>query len=87
MAHRRYTIDLAIPETIPAALLQKPTPAQLTALGNMTWAEIIMEMVRRLKGYSERINAGTAKAEDTVRAKQHICRHADNQPCDPEEDI
>jgi hypothetical protein len=87
MAHRRFTIDLAIPEVIPPALLQKPTPAQLTALGNMTWIEIVKEIITRLKGYSEKINAGTPKEEDTIRAKKHICRHADNLSCDSEEDI
>lgn len=87
MAHRRFIIDLAIPDTIPPALLQKPTPAQLTAIGNMTWLEIIKTMVQRLKGYSEKINAGTLKEEDTVRARWHICRHDAGQSCDPEQDI
>lgn len=87
MANRRYRIDIAIPEVIPPALLQKPTPAQLTAIGNMTWAEIIVQMFQRLKSYSEKINAGTLKEEDTTIAKWHICRHANNLPCDPEQDI
>ena len=87
MAHRRFTIDLAIPETIPPALLQKPTPAQLTAIGNMTWVDIIKTMIQRLKTYSEKINVGTSKEEDTLRTKWHICRHADNLPCDAEQEI
>jgi len=87
MANRRFIIDLAIPETIPSALLQNPTPAQLTAMGNMTWLDIIKTMIQRLRTYSEKINAGTTREEDTIRAKQHICRHADGLPCDPETDI
>lgn len=87
MAHRRFKIDLAIPEVIPPALLKKPTSAQLTAMGNMTWIEIFNTMIQRLKTYSEKINVGTVKEEDTFRAKWHICRHADNLPCDSEVDI
>ena len=87
MANKRYKLDLAIPETIPPALLKKPTPAQINAISQMTWAEIIVEMIRRLKSYSNKINAGTSKEEDTTIAKWHICRHADNMPCDEERDI
>ena len=87
MANRRYKLDLAIPETIPPALLKKPTPAQITAIGKMTWAEIIVEMIRRLKSYSNKINAGISREEDTTIARWHICRHADNMPCDEEQDI
>ncbi len=91
MAHRRFTIDLAIPEDtdgkLPAALNAKPTPEQLTALGNMTWREIFIQMVRRLQLQAVKINAGTSKEENTVRIKHHLCRHAEGLPCDPEEDI
>ena len=87
MPYRRYRIDLAIPETIPPALLQKPTPAQLTAIGDMTWAEIIKTMILRLKAYSEKINAGTTKEEDATVAKWHLCKHDIGQSCDPEQEI
>lgn len=87
MAHRRFTIDLAIPETIPAALLQKPTAGQLTAMADMTWLEIVQEMIRRLKLYSQKINEGTSREEDTLKAKWHLCKHADSLPCEEEEDI
>lgn len=87
MAHRRFRIDLAIPEKIPSDLLQKPTANQLMAIGNMTWIEIIKTMIKRLKTYSEKINVDIQKEEDTLVAKWHLCKHADNLPCDPEEDI
>jgi len=87
MANRRYKLDLAIPETLPPALLKKPTPAQIAVMSNMTWAEIIVEMIRRLKSYSNKINAGTLKEENTTIAKWHICRHADNMSCDEEQNI
>jgi len=83
----RFQIDLAIPDPIPNALNEKPTTAQLTAIKNMTWIQIIRTMVQRLKQVSEKINKGTDGEEDTVRAKKHICKHDIGQSCDAEEEI
>jgi len=91
MPHRRFTIDLAIPldaqGELPAALRSKPTAGQLSAMADMTWAQIIKEMIRRLRSYAEKINDGTTKEEPTDTAKEHVCRHQEGLPCDGETDI
>lgn len=87
MPYERINIQLAIKEPLPAILLQKPTQAQLTALGQMTWLEIIQEMIRRFKKYSEKINAGRDNEEDTTQAKRHRCQHDVGLSCSAEEDI
>ena len=87
MPLHRFQIDLAIPDPIPKALLQKPTTQQLTAMANMTWIQIVRAMIQRLKGFSQKINEGTSREEDTIRAKKHICKHDIGQSCDGGEDI
>jgi len=87
MPLHRFQIDLAIPDPIPPALLQKPTKAQLTAMADMTWIQIVRTMIQRLKGFSQKINEGTSREEDTIRAKKHICKHDISMPCEGEEDI
>ena len=88
----RINVQLAVKleagDTIPAALLQVPTQAQINAMKTMTWLQIIREMIRRMKQYSENINEGQDRMELTVIAKRHTCRHDlfPNEPC-VEEDI
>lgn len=92
MTLRRYTIDLAIPEdnggNLPAALQAKPTAAQLSAMADMSWLQIIVTMVRRLKTYAVDINPTRPMAE-LVQAKVHRCHHDEipPRPCEREEDL
>ncbi len=93
MPYERLNIQLAVKlgagDSIPPALLAKPTTAQLNAMANMTWLAIIREMIKRFKIYSENINAGTEHEEETRIAKRHTCDHdlyPDHKNC-IEEDI
>ena len=44
-------------------------------------------LVLQGKAYAEKINAGTAQEENTVRAMWHVCRHDEGKSCDPEIEI
>jgi len=92
MPYERINVQLAVKlgvgDAIPPALLAKPTTAQLNAMANMTWLQIIREMIRRFKNYSENINAGKENEELTTLAKRHKCDHdLDPHPNCVEEDI
>jgi len=66
-------IDIAVKEPIPDALKGK--------------MQMIRNAVKQLNMYSERINAGKANEENTIKAKFHICKHDINELCGPEEDV
>lgn len=97
MPHLRYNLDVAIPLTgtdqdalvsrLPAALRQPLTGPQLTAISTMDRWEVIRAVVQWLKGFAEVVVSPSGVQEDTVRTKQHICRHADGLPCDAEEEV
>jgi hypothetical protein len=82
-------MDLALPSPLPQALNQKPTPAELTWLQDHTWLEILRKAIQRLKSYSEIIQPGTDRQEDTTRAKYHLCHHDETPtlPCEQEQDV
>ncbi len=92
MTMRRYVCDLPIPEdqdgNLPAALSTKPTIAQLTAMADMTWLQIILTMIRRLKLYAADINS-TLPTEEKAMAKVHKCHHDETppRPCENEQEI
>jgi hypothetical protein len=92
MALDRYMCNLPIPLTVdgklPPILLEKPTPAQLTQMATMTWAEIIRTTIRRLKAIAVDINPTTPMAE-LASAKHHLCHHDETPPrqCEDDEDI
>ena len=86
MSFLRFNLDLAIKQPLPAALNERPTPGQLSAMANMTWLQIIREMIRRLKAHSEKIESAT-NIEETTRAVTHVCRHDEGLSCDPEQEI
>jgi len=88
MSYERINVQLAIKLPLPELLFQKPTQAQLTALADMSWLQIIKTMIRKFRDYSEKINAGSINEEDTLIAKRHECTH-DEDPIEQcvEEDI
>jgi hypothetical protein len=85
-------MDLPLPldagGNLPAPFYQKPTQPQLAAMANMTWGEIIHQILLRLKAMAVTINPGT-QAQETPTLKHHLCHHDDTPPaiCEPEEDI
>lgn len=70
----RFTLDLAIPESIYAAI-----PAAKKAA--------FRDAVLAVKAYAAKINAGTDGEEMTTKATWHKCNHDTNQPCEVEHDI
>ena len=92
MPYERINVQLAVKlgadGKLPSEFYEKPTTAQLNAIKNMTWLEIIRAMIKKFKQYSEKINSGAREEENTIIAKRHICQH-DVQPHTPcvEEDI
>jgi len=70
----RFTLDLAIPSEVYDAI----PAAKKTAFKNM---------VRAMKALAVRINEGKDNEEMTVVAQFHKCRHDENLPCEPENDI
>ncbi len=98
MAYYRLQIDLPIPlsgtdsdslsSRLPKQLLEKPTSAQLAAMGNMTWLDILRFLVKRLNSYSSKIiSAENIEEPGSNKAVAHICRHDMGLPCDPEENL
>ncbi len=73
MPYLRFTLDLAIPQPLP--------PALVAALPT------IRQGIKDLKAYAAKINAGKANEEMTVKATYHICNHDIGQPCDAEVEI
>ena len=73
MPFRRFQIDLAVREPLPA-VLERAMPA-------------IRRAIRELKSYAEKINEGQVNEELTTRAVWHRCRHDIAQPCEPEQQI
>ena len=92
MPFERLNIQLAVKlddqGRLPAELRAKPTQAELNAIADMTYAQIIMAMVRKLKNLSSKINVELPNEEMTVIARRHTCSH-DINPIPPcvEEDI
>ena len=89
MSVYRYMVDLALPNPLPAFFSTYPTQQELTWISNHTWFEIIRAAIVRLKNYSSKIQEGQPNAEDTTKAKYHVCYH-DEDPqhqCAPEQDI
>lgn len=92
MPYERLNIQLAVKlddqGRLPAELRAKPTQAELNAIATMTYAQIVLAVVRKLKNLSSKINEGLPNEEMTVIAKRHTCTH-DLQPTIPcaEEDI
>jgi len=63
------------------------TPVQLQTLANMQLIEVIKTMIRRLREFGQKINEGTDKEEDSVRARMHLCKHDIGESCGGEEEI
>lgn len=74
MALVRFTLDLAIPQTVFATI----PAARKLAFKNEVLA---------LKALAVKINAGAANEEMTVKATFHTCRHDEGLPCEAEQDI
>ena len=91
MAYERINIQLAVKldgrGKLPIELRQKPTQDELTAIANMTYAQIVLVMIRKLKNFSEKINKGKDNEEMTVIARRHTCNHdvSPSTPCVEEE--
>lgn len=92
MSYERLNIQLAVKlddqGRLPEELRARPTQAELTTISNMTYAQIVLAMIRKLKNLSSKINEGLPNEEMTVIARRHTCNH-DTQPTMPcvEEDI
>lgn len=74
MAFIRFTLDLAIPEAVYAAIPEAKKIA-------------IRDRIRELKALAVKINEGQANEEATVRAVWHRCYHDEGGPCEPERNI
>ncbi len=72
MAFVRFTLDLAIPQTVFAGI----PAARKLAFKNEVLA---------LKALAVKINAGAPNEEMTVKATYHICNHDVGGPCEPEQ--
>lgn len=92
MSFERLNIQLAVKldelGRLPAELRAKPTQTELNAIANMTYVQIVLAMIRKLKNLSEKINEGLPNEEMTIIARRHTCNH-DISPTSPcaEEDI
>ncbi len=82
MPYERLNIQLAVrlddQGRLPLELRQKPTQGELNAIADMTYAQIVLAMVRKLKNLSSKINEGLTNEEMTVVAKRHTCTHDAN---------
>ena len=74
MALVRFTLDLAIPQSVFDAM---PIAQRVS----------IRDRIRELKAKAVKINAGTLNEEMTIKAKWHICHHDENKPCESEQEI
>jgi len=74
MSYFRFSLDLAIPEAIYNGI-------------SLAVKQNIRDRIRDLKAYAQKINAGQANEEDTIRARWHICRHDEGKPCEPEVEV
>lgn len=70
----RFTLDLAIPESVYEAI----PLATKTA---------IRDRVRQLKSYAVKINEGLDTEEMTVKATWHKCGHDEGKVCESEQEI
>jgi len=87
MPFERIIIDLAIKKPLPEGLNERPTPEELKALSQISWFEIAMSAMQRIKGHSQKINPDRPEEELTVTAKIHECRHDVGEPCVMEREI
>ncbi len=75
MAVIRFSLDLAIPETVYAAI---PAAKKLTA----------QTVIRELKALAVKINAGKSNEEMTIKATMHRCHHDEvGIRCEAEQEI
>lgn len=74
MAVIRFSLDLAIPQDVYAAI----PAATKTAF---------RDRIRAMKALAVKINAGRPNEEASVKARWHVCRHDEGKPCDGEQDI
>ena len=74
MALIRFILDLAIPEAVYNGI----SPAKRVA---------IRDMIRELRAYAVKINAGADNEEMTVNAKWHRCLHDTGGKCEDGQDI
>jgi len=74
MALIRFNLDLAIPETVYNAI---PVSKKAAFKG----------AIQAMKALAVKINEGQPNEEMAVRAMWHICRHDENLPCEPEQEI
>ncbi len=92
MPFERVNIQLAIKldaqGRLPEELRAKPTSSELTAIADMTYAQIFRAVVRKFQRLAEKINEGSQNEEMMIIAKRHTCTH-DSDPVYPcvEEDI
>jgi hypothetical protein len=89
MSKIRFTADLALPNPLPTALNNNPTPQEIIWMQNHTWLEIIKQAIVRLKGYASNMQPGTHMEENSTKATYHVCYHDifPFAPCGPEQDI
>jgi hypothetical protein len=82
MPYERLNIQLAVKldsqGRLPTELRVKPTQGELNAIADMTYAQIVLAMIRKLKSLSSKINEGLDNEEMTVVAKRHTCAHDAN---------
>jgi len=74
MAYIRFTLDLAIPETVYAAI---PSTKKIA----------FRDAIRAMKALAVKINEGADNEEMTVKASWHKCYHDEGKSCEPEMDI
>ncbi len=70
----RFDIQLAIPKDVYDAIPLAKKIADRDA-------------IRALKALAVKVNEGKDNEEMTIRAVSHICRHDENKPCEPEEEV
>ncbi len=82
MPFERLNIQLAVKldelGRLPAELRARPTQGELAAIADMTYVQIVLAMIRKLKNLSSKINAGLPNEEMTIIAKRHTCNHDTN---------
>ena len=70
----RFTLDLAIPESVYDSISD-------------TKKKAFRDAVRAIKAYAVKINKGEVNEEMTLTAKWHKCRHDTNEACDEAQEI
>ena len=70
----RFTLDLAIPESVYNSISD-------------TKKKAFRDAVRAIKAYAVKINEGADNEEVTIKASWHKCYHDEGKPCEAENEI